>query len=234
MRDYPKNVPAEVIRWLKRQKRFVTSDELAAGMGTTKRTASCYLSRLAKCGSLTRIAKGKYISGSMYLGREVGKIAKLIQRKMPLTPFVIWSTEIISPVSHHMLGKHIIFIEADEYAVGNIKDVLLEEGSASLLDPTAKELEDIFSSPIDVILFKKSEKYATIRVSGVLTASLEKALIDLYFLSTRRKFPIPPSELIDAVKNALRDGLIDLKVFSRYAARRNVKNELARELKRSR
>ncbi len=230
MKQFIRTVPDEAIQWLKKQKKIITPAELAKGIGVTKHTASCYLSRLSKCGSITRIAKGKYVAREIYISNRIKRIDKILKRKMPLTNYIIWSTETISPVTHYILGKHIIFIEADKYAVSGIKDILSEGGIISILNPSTKEFEDLFDLGCDVILLERSEEYATIIINGIITASLEKALIDLYFLSTRKKFPLLHSELIDTMKVAMQEKLIDLKMFRRYAMRRNVKKELKRLL----
>jgi predicted transcriptional regulator len=230
MKQFIKTVPDEVIQWLKKQKEVITPEDLAKGIGVTKHTAYCYLSRLSKCGSIARIAKGKYVAREIYISNKIKRIDKNLKRKMPLTDYIIWSTEAISPIMHYMLAKHIVFIEADKYAVSGIKDILSEGGVLSILNPSAKEFEDLFDLGCNVVILERNEKYATITINGIITASLEKALIDLYFLSTRKKFPLLHSELLDAMKVAMQENLIDLKMFRRYAMRRNVKKELERLL----
>ncbi len=108
-----------------------------------------------------------------------------------------------------------------EYAVS----ILREAGLRALLNPTRKEVSvalEIFSERDLFIIREFSELPGN--VNGF--ACLERALVDLYFETTRNRIPFPKEETARIFLNILDKEPISYSRLTQFAARRGIREEI--------
>ncbi len=225
-------VPEKVIEYVN-SREYIRVDDLEERFAFKKSTSYSYLSRLEKRGVISRIGYGRYKVGKVEhievsIMPRTRKIVEIIRKKMPFAEFVIWSTENLSDFTHYTIGKNIVFIEAEHRLTGKIKDALLDHDVRAIVEPTKVELKEVFTYFNEpVLILKRREKYATQKIDGILVPQIERMLVDLYFLITRKKLPFPPDELGRILYNILYDRTLNLERLKRYASRRLLTEEIS-------
>jgi len=124
---------------------------------------------------------------------------------------------------------HLIYIAkgSGEY----VKDILEIKNRMCVLNPNRKEVRNLFVHyGADIIIIREvGETSIEYHKKGI--ASIEKAIVDLYFETTRKRIPFEISELANILQNILRKTKIDYTRLLRAASRRNMQSEFIRILK---
>ena len=97
-----------------------------------------------------------------------------------------------------------------------------------ILNPSRKEIRDIFSDSVENIIIIREVGESAIEYHNKGIAMIEKAIVDLYFETTRRRIPFEVSELASILKNTLLRLKIDYRRLLRAASRRNIQSEFIR------
>jgi hypothetical protein len=222
------HVPQRVRRWASAQTGGLTAGDLAEAMGLSRSSASQYLSRLALAGEIVRLTRGRYLAFVPGVPRSLERVRSVLHTEMPLTEVVLWSTEAASQFTHSVPSRSFAVVETARENVGSVSDALLEGGLSAVARPSRRDLTEIFQRNIEVLVMQSRNTYATFPLGGrVRMATLEKVLVDMYFLATRRGLPVPEEDIVDALRNALDGGAADASVLRRYSMRRHVHGELA-------
>lgn len=126
----------------------------------------------------------------------------------------------------HNLPKRLIELVyvvkgSGEYAVSTLR----EAGLRALLNPTRNEISVALESfsERDLFVIREFSKL-TGNVNGF--ASLERALVDLYFETTRNRIPAPKEEVARIFLNVLEKEPISYSRLITFAARRGIGNEI--------
>ena len=124
---------------------------------------------------------------------------------------------------------HLIYVArgSGEY----VKDILDKKDKMAILNPKKKEVRNLFSHYGDrfIILREVGETSIEYHKGGI--AAIEKAIVDLYFETTRKRIPFEISELAYILQNILRKTKIDYTRLLRAASRRNMQSEFIHILK---
>ncbi len=195
------------------------------------------LHELVQGGYLTRLGRGIYaLNGSQSkLAVPLSEAGRKIHRALYSEgiDFAITGLDVLLPFTHHLLVRfpHLVYVGrgSAEWA----RETLRRGDFACLIEPTEKEIgiglelvEELAPSLSRgselVILRETSDFYAVTR--GV--ASVERALIDLYFESTRKGYPIHVTEVGRILFNALRNTRINYTRLMRWAMRRGIDAEI--------
>jgi DNA-binding MarR family transcriptional regulator len=212
---------------------FVRVDDLVNRFNFKRSTAVNYLNRLEKRGALLKSGRGLYMNKNyrkveFFVSESAEDIREKILERLPYLDFTIWSTERLSPFSYYMPAKNFVFVETDKNSIDSIRDVLLEEDIKFLSDPSKEELNragEILDEP--VIIFPRREKYGTKKIGNARAASLEKIIVDFYFLLTRRNFDFPLEEFGRILYNISENYSLNFTLLERYARRREIIGEIA-------
>ncbi|HID85928.1 MAG TPA: hypothetical protein EYP55_00945, partial [Anaerolineae bacterium] len=206
-----------------------TAQEAKEALPVSKSFLFKILHELVKEGHLTRLGRGIYaFDGSK---RELAVSLSETGRKIhqALYPegidFAITGLDVLLTFTHHLLVRfpHLVYVQrgSAEWA----RETLRQEDFACLVEPTEREIRiglELAEESELVILRETSDLYAVTR--GV--ASVERALVDLYFESTRRGYPIPVSEVGRILFDALRSTRINYTRLLRWAMRRGIDAEI--------
>ena len=221
-------MPRRVQAWTISQSGVFTAADLAADLDISQGTASQYLSRLARMGDITRLLRGRYLSHEQAVPESLTRIVSALFREMPFTEVVVWSVEVLAHFTHSVPPCSLAFVETSRENVPSVRAVLEEEGLLLVAIPSPRDLAEVFHRGTEVFLMARRDRYATVPLRGKLRMStLERVLVDTYFLATRRRLPIPVQDLLDAMRAAVDGGAVDLRVLRRTAMRRRVDGELA-------
>ena len=101
-----------------------------------------------------------------------------------------------------------------------------------LLNPSKKEVKALFSKFEDDLVVIREVGDTSLGYSKEGVAQVEKALVDLYFETTRKKIPFDVSELANILSNILTKTRIDVIRILRMARRRNIEGEFGSILKK--
>lgn len=224
-----KGVPGRVIDWVRSQQSGFGSDDLAKATGLSYRSASIYLSRLERKGIIYRRKKGLYGLFLPTLSRSVRRIAGILLRELPMTGIVVWSTEDLVPYLHYLPNRYLLFLETRSENLPSVRDVLVERGMRVRARPSKRDLRESYSGDPDVLLFSKKDVYGTKPwKGGISTASLERVLVDMYVLTSKKGLAFPTEDVLDALERALKDNAVSRDTLRKYSKRRYVYVDLRR------
>ena len=125
--------------------------------------------------------------------------------------------------------SHLIYVArgSGEY----VKDTLEKKNKMCILNPKRKEVRNLFSHYGDDIIIIREVGETSIEYHKEGIAGIEKAIVDLYFETTRKRIPFEISELANILQNVLQKTKIDYTRLLRAASRRNMQSEFIRILK---
>jgi len=210
----------------------VTPDDIIGKFGVSRSTALFYLSRMENSGIIFRVQKGIYVTSAKlqlkpFVSRRIKRMNDHIKKRLPYVDFVIWSTENVSHFARHMITRHMTFIESPRENLQSITDVCMEKGWR-VFDFSRASPEMIGLEENPVILVKRKDFYGSIVINNIRTATVEKVLVDLVFLATRKNYPISIGEIAEIISNILHSKEMNMALLRRYATRRNMMPEMSR------
>lgn len=206
-----------------------TTQEAKERLSVSRSFLSKILHELVKGGYLTRLGKGIYaLNGSeSKLAVSLSETGQEIHQALYSEgiDFAITGLDVLLTFTHHLLVRfaHLVYVQrgSAEWA----KETLRREGFACLVEPTEREIHiglELAEGSALVVLRETSDFYAVTR--GV--ASVERALIDLYFESTRKGYPIHVTEVGRILFDALKGARINYTRLLRWAMRRGIDAEI--------
>ncbi len=211
-------------------------------LNTTYSKGTIYraLHDLVKTGKIERLGRGIYranvhegtpkdrmtLSGRLTVKLPSGsamEAEKLLRKKG--IDFMITGAPLFNKYVHNLPRRliELVYVTkgAGEYTAVSLREV----GMKALINPTTDEVSmalDNFSEREIFVIREFSE------LSGNLggVASLERALVDLYFETTRKKIPFPEEEVGRILLNVLRNEPISYSRLLTFADRRGIKKEI--------
>jgi len=124
----------------------------------------------------------------------------------------------------HSLPRRMIHLIYTLKGSGEYVAEVLGAGYEVLVNPSEEEVNVALSiSERDLVVVREFSNLSGGK-DGV--ASIERALVDLYFESTRRRIPFPVAEAGRIIFSALRNAKIDLAKLNKSASRRGIDGEL--------
>ena len=144
--------------------------------------------------------------------------------------FFITGLDLLVSFAHHLPVRfpHLVYVERE--ALAWAEGVLTAKGFRVLLNPHGEQLSiglSLVGGADLVILRETANFYAT--KEGY--ASIERALVDLYFEVSREHYPVPTMELGRIFFNVLRFGPVSFTRLMRCASRRQIEGEVRAILK---
>jgi len=186
-------------------------------------TLKTYMSKLVANEKVFDAGKGWYSNLEKAFKLELTplkKVVKILRNAFPLLDLSCWSTEQINSFTHHMLGKHILFIYVDTDAVNSVHEILLDNGYNSYANPKKPEIEKSFRLLEKTVIVRPSVAKQPDNING--TAPIEKILIDLLFENSRLNIMLS-EEATQVVQNAVKIGRINISAMISYAKQREIK-----------
>lgn len=193
------------------------------------------LNKLIRQGRINRIGWGIYsfqsssIEAIIKLSPEIEEIQKSLLDKG--INFLITGLDILQEYVNLIPKRipHLIYVArgSGEY----VKDILEKKNKMCILNPKRKEVRNLFSHYGDDIVIIREVGETSIEYHKEGIASIEKAIVDLYFETTRKRIPFEISELANILQNILRKTKIDYTRLLRAASRRNMQSEFIMILK---
>jgi len=202
------------------------------------------LSALCRDNTLIRLGRGLYAFPSdrhavqVRIADSIGVSDKVIVQLLPGTlaeaaemlrtkgiEFMVTGPSTLAKFHHYVARRllHLIYVArgSGELAV----EVLRRNGLRVLLNPKCRDIELALDSFPESDLFIVRE-YSNLRGNIDGRAILERALVDSYFETTRRRIPYPEEEVARIFENALRTEPISLTRLTRFSDARGVVSEM--------
>ena len=210
----------------------------------SKGTLHRVLNDLVKTGKIERLGRGIYrikISDSKTNEDIIDRLVfsdRLTVKLVPGSPmeakellyskgidFMITGWPVLYRYIHNLPKRLIILIYVTKGSGEIAVFTLREAGLRALLNPTMKEINLALESFSERDIFVVREFSELIgNVNGF--ASLERALVDLYFETTRRKILFPKEEVARIFLNVLRTEPFSYSRLREFASRRGVAEEI--------
>ena len=210
----------------------------------SKGTLHRVLNDLVKTGKIERLGRGTYrakINGTETNENMVDRLTfsdRLTVKLVPGSPmeakkllhgkgieFMITGGPVLYRYIHNLPKRLIELIYVTKGSGEIAVFTLREAGLRALLNPTVKEIDLALESFTERDIFVIREFSELIgNVNGF--ASLERALVDLYFETTRRKIPFPKEEVARIFLNVLRKEPISYSHLIEFASRRGIAAEI--------
>jgi hypothetical protein len=134
-------------------------------------------------------------------------------------------------IYHHYLPRrhlHLVYViqGAGEYALKTLRT----EKLTALLDPTRDQLQAALNltETTDIFIIRE---FAELKGNLNGKATIERAIIDTYFETTRNKIPFPESETGRIIANIYREKRLNITHLLNIASRRGIRDEIARIVK---
>ncbi len=137
-------------------------------------------------GIIDRIGRGKFILGKgNYYVPEIQKKIKTIYNKLknkfPFLDICVWSTSVFNEFMLHQPGRFYIIIEVEKDATESIFYFMKENKYSVFLEPDSEILERYVPDEKETWIIKSLVSEAPKQiVSGILTTTIEKILVDLF------------------------------------------------------
>ena len=197
-------------------------EELKSRTSIKNSTLQTYLSREIAAKHLSDAGKGWYskIKQKFILDtKPLGQIFEILNQAFPLLEFSCWSTEQINSFTHHMLGKHILFVYVDTDAINSVHEILLDNDCNSYANPGKSEIEKTFRIAEKTVIIRSTVAKQPKSINGA--SPIEKILVDLLF--ENRKLNIMASNEVEMViENILKNGTINISSMLSYISRREM------------
>jgi len=151
--------------------------------------------------------------------KPLGQVFEILNQAFPLLEFSCWSTEQINSFTHHMLGKHILFVYVDTDAINSVHEILLDNDCNSYANPGKSEIEKTFRIAEKTVIIRSTVAKQPKSINGA--SPIEKILVDLLF--ENRKLNIMASNEVEMViENILKSGTINISSMLSYISRREM------------
>ncbi len=212
-----------------------TAGDAVALLGGHYRAGTVYrlLNDLARGGSMTKLGRGMYRAGPREAGiktagvnltLELEKVRKLLSDSG--AEFMITGYSVLGSFLH-LFPRRVVHLVYVKVGGGETAAEALEKaGFKVLLNPKS---EREVSSALNLVkgdLFVVREKRELYGTAGHGVASIERAVVDLYFESTRARIPFSEAEAGRILLNVIKRGKVDLARMTKIASRRGVDREL--------
>ena len=200
----------------------------------TKTTLYWYLNKLTGENRLVRVARGHYaLSGKKSFVPEIKDrmktIGNLLQGELPFSTFCLWEGTELAPYLHNIAPNNVLYVETQRDSCESAFNVLKREGYEAFVRPD-KELIyhyiDLADGPVFIKPLPSESPMQT--AGGINVPKLEKILVDVrvdddfYYLHGTESFYM--------LRNAAEINVINKSTILRYARRRNIGNELQKDL----
>jgi hypothetical protein len=128
---------------------------------------------------------------------------------------------------HHYVARRLIHLFYTIKGSGEpAAEALRGRDIPTLVDPNLREVEFALESLPGAELFVVRE-YSSLDGNVGGRALLERALVDSYFETTRRRIPFPEEEVARIFANVARNEPISVTRLTRFASRRGIASEIA-------
>jgi hypothetical protein len=200
----------------------------------TPYVTSRLLSELVKENYLTRIGRGIYIIDESHImsrhevsERDLPPTARRIVKLLSdgNVDFMLTGMPVLAPFMHLLPYRlmHSVYMTPGEGE--RASELLNREGIKSIVNPkNSDEVSKVLSLVDGDLVIIREMKGLEGRVGHI--ASVERALVDLYYESTRDKIPVSPTEVGRILRNALAHGGINITRMANLASRHFVDKEI--------
>lgn len=208
-----------------------TSDEALTSLSISRSFLFKILHELVETGHLIRLGRGIYVVNRSpsrpRLPPPPSESGQHIHQALypEGIDFAITGLDILLAFTHQLLVcfPHLVYVErgSAEWA----KETLKQAGFPALIEPTEREVRIglELTEGAELVILRQTTDFYDVEDGW---ASLERALVDLYFESTRRGYTIPVDEVGRILLNALRSTTVNYSRLLRWAMRRRVDAEL--------
>jgi hypothetical protein len=174
-----------------------------------------------------RLAESVHISDKLVVDLIPGALAEAVTAlKSKAIEFMATGPSVLAKYHHYVAMRllHLIYVlnGTGEEAI----ETLRGKHFMALLNPSLREIELTLETRPEANIFIVRE-FSSLEGSVEGRALLERALVDSYFETTRRKIPFPEGEVVRIFANVFRNETISLSKLTMFARRRGIAPEIA-------
>lgn len=200
-------------------------------LGLSKRSVSLILSELVNEGAISRTGRGIYSFAdkptTLVSVETLAKNSKELYRALESegVEFALSCLDILEAYTHLMLRQYPHFCWVLRGSEDWAMEAIEKAGFAPIRDPNSDQLSiGLGLAPVNrlTVIRKTTIFYAA--NNGL--ASVERALVDLYYEVTRERYPLDTAELIRIWYSALTTVSLEFPKMLRYAGLRRFRSEI--------
>lgn len=201
-----------------------------------RKTVNWRVYELVIQGVLERVGQGKFRLGhsKMYspeISTRMFKLNKSIKDRFPYISFCIWQQSWINEFSQHIAKTGIVIIDVERGVAESVYHHLKEVKSTIFYKPGKELLHDYILGLDYALIIRPLVSEAPLQnISGVMTVTIEKLLVDAY--SDLEFEFVHGMEIEHIFKNALSRYSINITKLQRYADRKKKKDEILKLIER--
>lgn len=207
-----------------------TATDAQMVLSISKSLTYVILHKLYDLGLIRRVGKGIYMipyEGSIETSLTLPDSAKKVESSLSSEGirFVITGMDILLPFIHHLPVRYPHLVHTERGSGEWAKEVLVKAGFRVLVNPKHDEISlglDLAPSS-DLVVIRETSNFYAVKNE---TATIERALIDLYFEVTREHYPLMITEVGRVFYNTLRSKPINFSRLIRYSRRKKIDPEV--------
>ena len=232
------NVSNIITDFANANKKFRTNDlseYLSGKIDISKKMLSWHLRKLLDEKRIFRISRGVYATETKAIFRPVPdacsiRLYRKLKAEYPLLSFCVYRGEILSGLQHHLSYNNNIYIETERDAAETVFHFALEIHEHSFLAPNEDMMSDYIRMDRKAFIVKPLISEAPIQeVNGVNVPTLEKLLVDIQ--CDKDFFYLQGQEALYMMQSAFTNYNVNIHKLLRYASRRNIKQEIEKQIK---
>lgn len=198
-----------------------TDDFFRAFADETATSIYAFIRRLIKKGVIKRIGRGKYEVGTqkIFLPKikdDEKMLYQLIEGEYPYSDVAVWNLSCVNEFAQHTVNLNMTILDVDRDSVESVYWFLKENDHKTV---TKKRIVDGLADYDGFILIRPLVTDSPIvNTDGIITASLEKILVDMACDKEFESFQ--GSEIHHIYENALNEYTVNEDRMLRYAGRK--------------
>ncbi len=235
LKNDEKKLEIELLNALKNIKTFTRQDIFKLFPNQSKEELVKILKRMIREGKVQSIGRdfysmdevGKELAPS--LSKDMEEIRILLNENG--IDFMITGLDILNEYVNLIPKRipHLIYVVRGS---GELASDLIQKkiNRICIINPTRKEVRNLMSHYAEDLIIIREVGESSIEYHKEGIATIEKAMVDLYFETTRKRIPLDIGELASILRNILPIIKIDYRRLLRAATRRNMQSEFVKLL----
>ena len=230
-------VSNDIIAYAESRPQFSVDDLVSAvAKGIERNTLSWHLSNLCKLGKLRRIGRGLYSTQTktaynIKASKKVKSLFRSLHKEFPYADFCLYDGSLLTPLLHDLSPNSTIYIETNRDVMESVFNRLSPKYQGRLFLAPTKEMTSkyIDLAQENIIIKPLITESPLTEDNGVPMPTLEKMLVDTRVDADF--FYLHGYENLEMLRTAIAHYDVNQTRLLRYAARRNEKENIIKDLK---
>ncbi|MCQ2147423.1 MAG: type IV toxin-antitoxin system AbiEi family antitoxin domain-containing protein [Bacteroidales bacterium] len=213
---------------------FTSNDLYSSSNEISRQYLQWTLVQLVSKGTVSRVKRGMYTlaekpSFSYQVNEDTKQLYTFLKKSFPNAPLCVYDGKILSPLQHHLSYNALTYVETERSIAEIIFHTLQEKSYRVFYKPGKDEFYKYIDISSPAIIVKPMVSDSPLKtMDGIIGPTLEKLMVDI---RRDKDFDyLSGKESARMLENAFKIFSINITKLLRYAGRRGVRDELAKEI----